>query len=259
MPKIIIQIYEIQTPREAETLLEFGVDRVGSVILSEDQWRMPHIRDTVRIVQQSGAKSSLIPLFSNPASVQKVLDYYRPDVLHFCESLTEPNSLGALMDLQQHIKVRYPEIELMRSIPVAQPGRKVDVPTVELARQFEPISDLFLTDTLLLNPADRPEASQPVSGFVGITGQICDWNIARRLVQTSRIPVILAGGLAPDNVAEGISRVKPAGVDSCTLTNVRNIQGQPIRFQKDADKVKAFVDSVRQTEAALNADRSNSR
>jgi phosphoribosylanthranilate isomerase len=255
---IIIQIYEIQTPREAEALIEFGVDHIGSVILSEDQWRAPGIRDTVRVVQQSGAKSSLIPLFSNPTTVQNVLDYYRPDILHFCESLTQPTSLGALVDLQHHIKARYPEIELMRSIPVARTGRAADVPTVELARQFEPVSDLFLTDTLLLHPTGQPTVSQPVSGFVGITGQTCDWNMAQRLVQTSQIPVILAGGLSPDNVAEAISRVRPAGVDSCTLTNARDILDRPIRFQKDAEKVKAFVDQVRQAKAALNADRSNS-
>ena len=93
--------------------------------------------------------------------------------------------------------------------------------------------------------------------FAGITGQTCDWNMARCLVQTSRIPLILAGGLSPDNVAEAISRVEPAGVDSCTLTNARDNLGRPIRFRKDADKVKAFVDEARQAEAALNADRSN--
>ena len=248
MPDIIIQIYEIQNPQEAETLIGFGVDRIGSVLVSEKRWRKPRIRDTVRVVQQAGAKSSLIPLFSNPATVQKALDYYRPDILHFCESLTEPKYLGTLMDLQFEIKARYPKIELMRSIPVALTGRAAKVPTLQLARQFEPISDLFLTDTLLLNPAARPEAEQPVKGFVGITGQTCDWNMARRLVQTCRIPVILAGGLSPDNVAQAISRVKPAGVDSCTLTNARNIRGRPIRFRKDPHKVKAFVDAVRQAE-----------
>jgi len=253
--KIIIQIYEIQSPQEAETLIEAGVDQVGSVILSEDQWRLPNVRETVRLVQESGAKSSLIPLFSDPTRVQNVLDYYRPDVAHFCESLTEPNNLGSLMGLQQQIKRRFPEIKLMRSIPVCRPGRAAEVPTMELARQFEPISDLFLTDTLLLNTVDRPKTSQPVSGFVGITGQTCDWNMARRLVQASRIPVILAGGLSPQNVADGISWVKPAGVDSCTLTNARDVRGRPIRFQKDRHQVKAFVEAVRSKETALTADR----
>ena len=60
---------------------------------------------------------------------------------------------------------------------------------------------------------------QPVEGFVGITGKTCDWIAARRLVESSRIPVILAGGLSPENVYEGILAIRPAGVDSCTLTN----------------------------------------
>ena len=93
--------------------------------------------------------------------------------------------------------------------------------------------------------------SQPVTGFVGITGQRCSWNTAAHLVESCRIPVILAGGISPDNVVEGIRRVRPAGVDSCTRTNAIDKRGVPIRFRKDLQKVKQLVDAVREAEKTL--------
>jgi phosphoribosylanthranilate isomerase len=111
---------------------------------------------------------------------------------------------------------------------------------------FEPVSDYFLTDTLIL-PEKKTESScghQPVTGFVGITGKICDQNVAAELVKKSSIPVILAGGMTPDNVSEGIRLIKPAGVDSCTGTNALDKSGNPIRFKKDIEKVRRFVEAV---------------
>ena len=113
------------------------------------------------------------------------------------------------------------------------------------------MSDYFLTDTLLVKQGGTVPDHQPVEGFVGITGHTCDWQIARELVKLSRIPVILAGGISPGNVSAGIEAVKPAGVDSCTRTNIQTREGQTIRFRKDLEKVKAFVEAVRSTEQII--------
>ena len=145
--------------------------------------------------------------------------------------------------------MRFPDISIMRSIPIAEAEAANSIPTLELAGWFEPYSDFFLTDTLLLDGAGGDSDNQPVQGFVGITGKTCNWNTARRLVSSSRIPVILAGGISPANAAEGIARVRPAGVDSCTLTNAIDEDGRPIRFSKDLRKVQQLVDAVRKTDA----------
>lgn len=60
-----------------------------------------------------------------------------------------------------------------------------------------------------------------MAGSVGITVEVCDWPPAAALVEASRLPVILAGGISPENVFDGIRRVSPAGIDSCTQTNAR--------------------------------------
>jgi len=254
---MIIQIYEVQNPFEAEALVEIGVDHIGSVIVSETNWKVSGVRDVTELVQSSSAKSSLIPLFNTPDSVLRMLDYYQPDIVHFCEALMDRKDVWdycyRLIQLQKNVKERFPKVMIMRSIPIARTGNFNSVPTLEFGRRFEPVSDFFLTDTILLHDPDADNNPQPVRGFVGITGQTCSWETAGRLVVSSRIPVILAGGISPRNVTRGIMQVRPAGVDSCTRTNVLDEKGLPIRFKKDPKKVKQLVDAVRAAEKTLKS------
>jgi phosphoribosylanthranilate isomerase len=62
----------------------------------------------------------------------------------------------------------------------------------------------------------------------------------RRIVASVRIPVIIAGGLGPENVADAIRMSRPAGVDSKTKTDKPD--GSHI---KDLAKVRAFVEAAR--------------
>ena len=252
---MIIQIYEIQTASEAEIMIRLGVDHIGSVIISETEWKIPEIRDTLNAVRSTSSKGSLIPLFNTLESVLQTIDYYQPDIIHFCEALTGHQDMQSycqrLIELQLEVKKRFPQIQIMRSIPIAQSGKDNSIPTLEFGRIFEPYSDFFLTDTVLVDRSGTADDSQPVQGFVGITGKTCNWDTAASLVSSSRIPVILAGGVSPDNVSEGMMQVRPAGVDSCTLTNALDENGLPIRFRKDPLKVRQLIDAVRETENKL--------
>jgi phosphoribosylanthranilate isomerase len=259
MARIIIQIYEVQTPSEAEKLMTLGVDHIGSVIVSKALWKVPQIKDTIGLIQGKGGKSILIPLFDDLDAISFVLDYYKPDIVHFCDFITlenNPNrSCEKHVSIQKSIKKRFPEIKIMRSIPIYQSKNSNQGKSLELGRLFEPTSDFFLTDTLIADPSGSVSAIQPVKGFVGITGQVCNWYTAAKLAQSSHIPVILAGGITPGNVFNGIMHVMPAGVDSCTGTNVVDSKGRPVRFKKDLSKVKHLVEEVRRAEKMLGTDK----
>jgi phosphoribosylanthranilate isomerase len=69
----------------------------------------------------------------------------------------------------------------------------------------------------------------------GGTGKVFTWEIARRAV--ARYPVIIAGGLHPENVGEVISSLKPWGVDVSSGVESRGV--------KDIAKIKAFVQAAR--------------
>jgi phosphoribosylanthranilate isomerase len=253
--RLIVQIYEVQAPTEAEQLIDLDVNHIGSVILSEENWQQPAIKETIRTIRSSAAKSCLIPLYHRPDTVLRTLEYYQPDIVHFCEALVGHERLwdfcDQLIKLQATVKSHFPEVNVMRSIPIAQSGGSNAVPTLDFAKRFESTSDFFLTDTFLSATSGSNQSSQPVQGFVGITGKTCNWKTARKLVESFTVPVILAGGISPQNAVDGIRQVHPAGVDSCTLTNARNKNGQPIRFKKDLAKVKQLVAAVRGAEMAI--------
>jgi phosphoribosylanthranilate isomerase len=256
MRRIIVQIYEIQDPREAERLIELGVDRIGSVILSPEAWKVPAVRDVVRLIRESGAKSSLIPLLAREDDILRALDYHEPDFVHFCDWIPLDPEKGEqrkaicveMIRLQQRVKKEFPPLGITRSIPIPEPGMTDPAPVretiLEIARMLEPHTDGFMTDTLRGYGGEG--AAQPVAGYVGITGEVCDWDLAAALVEASRIPVILAGGISPENVFDAIGRVKPAGIDSCTQTNTRDHRGRPIRFRKDFDRVRRLLAAVRE-------------
>ena len=253
---MIVQIYEIQTPAEAGAAVVAGVDHVGSVIQDEGTWKQEVLLETVREVGRLGAKSSLIPLFNDVDRISFALDFYRPDIVHFCDAVIEDPvnweaACGRMIALQATVRERFPQIAIMRSIPVPPPGGRLPVSMAVFARYFEPLTDYFLTDTYFTEGHGQADAKQPVSGFIGITGRACDWDAAAQLVAESRIPVVLAGGLSPDNVSDAISAVRPAGVDSCTHTNAVDENGQPVRFKKDMEKVARFVAEARRTAASI--------
>jgi phosphoribosylanthranilate isomerase len=158
-----------------------------------------------------------------------------------------PASLENLISLQGLLRERFPQVRTIRSIPVPPEGLAPHLPVLPLAQELEPVSDLFLIDTWL--------GQEPVEGYIGITGREADRSRAAELVRQSKIPVILAGGLSPENVYDALTEVKPAGADSCTHTNVLDSSGRPVRFRKDFEKVKRFVQEVRRAEETLLEDR----
>jgi phosphoribosylanthranilate isomerase len=254
--RLLVQIYEIQSPPEAELMIGLGVDHMGSVVLSRESWRDFELRETLNMRRNTPVKSSLIPLFSNEDLIYRTADFYEPDIMHFCEVLDESifksPFLSTLMQIQEGFKRRFPEIKIMRSIPIGTKGFESRVPTLALTEIFEPVSDYFLTDTLLLHSTAGQPAEQPENGFVGITGKVCDWNMAGKMVIQSKIPVILAGGISPENVFDGILKVRPAGVDSCTHTNLLDERGKPVRFRKDPEKIIKLMAETRRAELEIN-------
>jgi phosphoribosylanthranilate isomerase len=255
MARHIVQVYEIQTPDEARLMIEMGVDHVGSVITSRDTRHDPVIRETVSVVRRLGVVSSLIPLYADAEAVFDTIDYYQPHIIHFCDRLENSGAqaVEAAITLQTAVKRRFPDVRIMRSIPIGQFAEADGNTILSLAARLEPVSDFFLTDTVIAGNADTVDGKQPVAGFVGITGLTCDWSVATQLVACSRIPVILAGGISPENVAEGIRRVGPFGVDSCTCTNAIDGNGRPIRFKKDPARVAELVKQVRLLDGQMAA------
>lgn len=102
-------------------------------------------------------------------------------------------------------------------------------------------------------PACLLDAS--VKGAYGGTGVRADWSAAAELAK--RYPILLAGGLNLNNVAEAVRQVRPWGVDVASGVEVPpRLGGKTGPGTKDAGKMKAFVQAVRSaTEPGLGQDK----
>jgi len=70
----------------------------------------------------------------------------------------------------------------------------------------------------------------------GGTGQTVDWSLAREVAKVA--PILLAGGLTPNNIQEAVQQVQPYGVD--VSSGVEQSPGK-----KDHEKIRAFTQAVR--------------
>ena len=101
-----------------------------------------------------------------------------------------------------------------------------------------PISDAASADAALADPAPCLLLDAHAPGVHGGTGRSIDWDLAAEVVRSAARPVVLSGGLRPDNVTEAVRIVRPAAVD--TASGVETAPGM-----KDAALMQLFVTAAR--------------
>ena len=104
-------------------------------------------------------------------------------------------------DVRLSIKAAAGSIDILQVVHVGGPE------ALEQAQPAAVGSDFVLLDS------GRPSALVPE---LGGTGRTHDWAVSAQIVSRLDVPVFLAGGLGPENVAEAIRTVRPAGVDLCS-------------------------------------------
>ena len=212
---MLVQIYEVRRPEEAAALVGLGVDHIGVLVgdgAFPRELSAAHAQAIFAAVP-APAKRVALSLSADVDEVARVVVATRPNIIH----------VGAALEVfpaarLRALKLRFPETPAMRSIPV------VDAGSIAAAVAHDGIADLLLLDS-----------HSPGDPQIGALGRTHDWSLSRRIVASVRSPVILAGGLGPDNVAAAIAAVGPAGVDSKTRTDRADGRG------KDLDKVRDFV------------------
>jgi phosphoribosylanthranilate isomerase len=120
------------------------------------------------------------------------------------------------------LRAALPEVKLIQVIHVL--GEK----SIDKALQASASVDYLLLDSG--NPNLKVKE-------LGGTGRVHNWEISKRVVESSPVPVFLAGGLRPDNVRAAINAVNPFGIDLCS--------GVRTDGKLDPLKLKSFFKSVR--------------
>ncbi|MEI6091249.1 MAG: phosphoribosylanthranilate isomerase [bacterium] len=133
----------------------------------------------------------LITYETNPDELTNLIQYLDVNIIQIHSDI-DPATL-------EKLKSRLPGLQIIKSLIVKEDNLE------ELKKQIEEFSlytDAFITDTYDFT-----------TGACGATGKKHNWKISRKLVKFSSRPVILAGGLNPQNVVNAIATVESAGVD----------------------------------------------
>lgn len=211
-----VQIAGISTLEDAFAVERAGADAIGFTLGLPTG---PH-----NGLDERGAAAIIRAL---PPLVVPVLITY---LVTAAEAVPLCRALG-VTTVQLHTRADPPEIAAMRA---AIPGLKVilAVNVTGAGSVAEAVATAAHADALILDTYD------PATGRHGATGRTHDWAISRRIVETVPVPVMLAGGLRPENVAEAIRQVHPWAVD--THTGVERPDGST-----GHDRVRAFIAAVR--------------
>jgi phosphoribosylanthranilate isomerase len=217
-----IQIYTMQTPEEALAVAALGVDHVG---VTPGQRGLPGEVDPAvarTIVEAVRDRATVVALTveSAPNVIETMVRAVRPDILHLC------GLAGSLPpETVRELRMRFPGLPIMQAVSVTGPE------TMDVALAYQHVADYLILDT-----------QAPDIPGIGASGATHDWTISRDIVQHVRVPVILAGGLSPENVAQAVRAVRPWGVDSLTHTNRPLPEGG---FRKNLERVQEFVAAAR--------------
>ena len=141
------------------------------------------------------------------------IDYCNPDIVQLVDSQK--------IETYNKLKKELPNVELMQVIHV------IDKNSVKEAVEISKYVDFILLDS------GNPNLKIKVLGGTGTTH---NWDLSREIVEQADVPVFLAGGLQPDNVAEAIEKIQPFGVDLCT--------GIRTNGYLNKDKTKLFFEAV---------------
>lgn len=136
-------------------------------------------------------------------------------------------------DLIRRLKQFYPEVQMWQSVHLPQTGGAVDMDGIKKAvgEYLQAGVDLILYDTVT-----TVKGRQKFGG----TGLCSDWDAVRNIMDEikTEVPVLLAGGINPDNAVAALTAVNPDGLDLCS--GVESVPGK-----KDNAKVKALINAIR--------------
>lgn len=154
--------------------------------------------------------------------------------------LTSETSSGAIIG--HHQLVHTNTIQLVDAVePGSYSALRKALPAVKLVQVIHVRDESSLDEALaaagevdaLLLDSGNPNLDVKI---LGGTGKVHNWQLSRRIVEQSPVPVYLAGGLHAGNVREAIETVQPFGIDLCS----------GVRTEKKLDqrKLDEFMNTV---------------
>jgi len=220
----LVKICGVSEPRHARAAAALGADFVGMVFAPSQ--RQVTLGQARRIAAALGKEGGCPPPAATIDSVEAALRSRRPLLVGvFADQ--DPDTINSIaaecgLDLVQLSGsepwdvcelVERPVLKCMK----VRPGQRAE----------EVLAAIGQGALVVLDPY--------VEGAYGGTGTTLDWAMAAQVA--ARLPVVLAGGLTPENVADAVRTVRPWAVDVSS--------GVETEGTKDVEKIRAFIEAAK--------------
>jgi phosphoribosylanthranilate isomerase len=212
-----VKICCISSIEEAWTAIRYGASALGFVsqmpsgpgVISEDL--------IAKIVAHVPPPIATFLLTSSQEAQQIVeqLKYCRTNTVQICDTLKAGS--------YQNIRDALPGISIVQVIHVSSQESLFEA--VRIAPQV---------DALLLDSGNQSLQVKELGG----TGRIHNWNLSSKIREQVNVPIFLAGGLKPKNVALAVEQVDPFGLDVCSGVRSNGLL--------DENKLQLFFQNLKQ-------------
>ncbi|KZO96099.1 IGPS-domain-containing protein [Calocera viscosa TUFC12733] len=265
-PHPLVKVCGIRMPEEALLAAHAGADMLGLNFVPQskryiDLPTAAVIARTVLPLRLSPSPAPLADAEEKPQSdgpVQAGTTWFQHTTSHI-SALPRPLLVGLFQDaplatiLHSLATVPLDLVQLHGSEPAGM-AQFIPVPVIKayhvgpLGEGTEHVGRPGQESVVLLDTAPRPHPSTspssagaaiPPPALAGGTGEAFDWSIAAEVVKRPEplegraMPIMLAGGLKPENVREAVRRVRPWAVDVAS--------GVEVDGRKDETTMRAFV------------------
>lgn len=229
MADVKIQIYGIRTVEDARMVIDMGGHHIGvsygKIKRTPGQLSCEKAKEIFEGVQPEAVRIGLT-VAEDIDEITENLREILPDVLHLSGDIE-----GITPQKVQELRDRFPGLKIMQAIPVLQGVPLEEQKVLQYVKQYEAVTDFFLIDTKAVSAGD-----------IGATGLTHDLSIDKAIIDSTKVPCIIAGGLDSSNIADAIHRTNPYGVDSYSWTNFDHPkEGEGC---KDPVKLKAFIEAA---------------
>lgn len=226
---VLVKICGVTEPQQARAAASLGADFVGMVFAPSQ--RQVTLGQAERIATALGKREGASPMAATTEAVEEALAGRRPLLVGvFADQDADTiNSIAdqCSLDLIQLSGSEPWEMcqHLSRPVLKCMKVREGQPPQAVLSEIGEGAA--YGAALVLLDPY--------VEGVYGGAGVTLDWKVAAQVA--GRLPLMLAGGLAPENVARAVSIVRPWAVDVSSGVETGGV--------KDVGKIRAFVQAAK--------------
>ena len=221
---IKIQICGVTSIEDAQLVAQEGADYIGLIIEVDASPRRVSLEKARQISEQSTLP--VVSMFFNREAeqIQEAIATLHPHAIQLLGQET-PSLIKTMK--------RTTDCEVWKSVHLP-PQEMGEVNITEYQGMVNSLVDAGI-DAIII---DTVVGSTREDRRYGGTGQVNNWSVARKLVETIPVRCFLAGGIKPENVRQAIKQVNPYGID--ISSGVESTPGK-----KDPEKLRQLISTVR--------------